>query len=253
MKKTVIASCALVLFAFSIIIGCAKTENISTVEVPSAEAVRLSTSASISRNSSYLSNFGEMKFGEAILKRMAIEGADSATLIVVPVTKQGKVIASLEAVRIPQGKLPYGDDYALNLVDLRSFDLVTLTGKVEMVDVNYDHYIHSVVSVKGNKVKSWIAKGLSDELEAKFDRPEFKQVSRRSSNTAQMRSAGGGIYGLCDGNGDHNISFSECYKCAKDAISADGFSDWVCDFPVLGWLSCWGTTTAACVVVSSKY
>lgn len=56
-----------------------------------------------------------------------------------------------------------------------------------------------------------------------------------------------------DTNKDGNVSFSECYKVVNDAIDADGFSSWVCDFPVLGWLSCWGSTTTACAVYSALH
>ena len=54
-----------------------------------------------------------------------------------------------------------------------------------------------------------------------------------------------------DTNGNGDVTFFECYKTVNEAIDADGFSSWVCDFPVLGWLSCWGTVSTACAIYSS--
>ncbi len=56
-----------------------------------------------------------------------------------------------------------------------------------------------------------------------------------------------------DSNGDGDVSFFECYRYVTKAIDDDGFSSWVCDFPVLGWLSCWGSVSTACVYYSSTH
>ena len=68
-----------------------------------------------------------------------------------------------------------------------------------------------------------------------------------------FRPKTGSIYTICDGNGDQNISFSECYKCVSDAIAADGFSTFICDIPILGWASCFVSKSATCIVLSSAY
>lgn len=68
-----------------------------------------------------------------------------------------------------------------------------------------------------------------------------------------FRTKTGSIYTICDGNGDQNISFSECYKCVSDAIAADGFSTFICDIPILGWASCFVSKSATCIVLSSAY
>ena len=81
----------------------------------------------------------------------------------------------------------------------------------------------------------------------------MKQSPKQVENSSQLLGSTGGIYSLCDSNSDQNISFSECYKCATDAISADGFSTFVCDIPILGWASCWVSKSATCVYLSSAY
>ena len=109
-----------------------------------------------------------------------------------------------------------------------------------MVDLNFDNYMHSSIVVEKNKIKSWKSEGLSEKLSnkyKKFRNPNIKNIFAKRH--------------LCDANKNGDVSFSECYKCVADAIDADGFSSWVCDFPVAGWLSCWGSTTAACVYISA--
>jgi len=56
-----------------------------------------------------------------------------------------------------------------------------------------------------------------------------------------------------DTNGNGDVTFFECYKAVNEAIDADGFSSWVCDFPVLGWLSCWGSVSTACAIYSAGH
>jgi len=135
-------------------------------------------------------------------------------------------------------------------LDLNSFDLGTLSGSIRMLDLNYENFLHSNIVIMDNKIKSWAGEGLSQELRDKYNQPQFKQLATQTSAVAQREHP---IYGLCDTNHNHNVSFSECYKCVSDAIEADGFSSWVCDIPILGWLSCWGTTTATCVIIAGAY
>jgi hypothetical protein len=110
-----------------------------------------------------------------------------------------------------------------------------------MVDLNFDSFIHSSITVEKNQIKSWKCDGLSEKLSKKYStcRNPNKSIALAKKH-------------LCDGNGNGDVSFSECYKCVTAAIDADGFSSWVCDFPVAGWLSCWGSTTATCVYISAN-
>jgi len=231
-------------------IGCTKTNEVVNNDFLPLEVKLLSTSTTIQRSANFLAEFGTIKFEDSKVKRIAIAGSDSATAVFVPISKNGKVVASIEAVKMPKGKLPNGDDYAINLIDLNSFDLGTLSGSIRMLDLNYENFLHSNIVIMDNKIKSWAGEGLSQELRDKYNQPQFKQLATQTSAVAQREHP---IYGLCDTNHNHNVSFSECYKCVSDAIEADGFSSWVCDIPILGWLSCWGTTTATCVIIAGAY
>lgn len=131
--KRVITAFLLLFIGF---LGCKKNENASVPLGVSPEVTNLSKSDAINRNSSRLATFGTLDYANAVKKTITSGSTDSAIFIVVPITFKGKVVASLEAVQIPKGKLPNGDNYALNLLDFKEFDLKTLTGRIEMLDVN---------------------------------------------------------------------------------------------------------------------
>ncbi len=234
-------------------IGCTKEEPALPLKEVSNEAKQLMASSTILRNQIYLTTYGEIKYEQSITKKLAISDGDSAVVMLVPISKNGITIAALEAVKLPVNKLPHHDDYAVNLVDLRKYNLKTQTGEIKMIDLNYDLYIHSIISVENNHIKSWNSQGLSKELLAKYNYPELKISAKQVNATNQTQLVNGGIYSLCDKNGDQNISYSECYKCVSDAISADGFSTFVCEIPLLGWGSCWVSKSATCIVISSAY
>jgi hypothetical protein len=234
-------------------LGCTKNEPILPSKEVSYDAKQVMGSSTILRNQIYLNSYGIIEYDQSISTKLAISETDSAIVILIPITKNGYTIATLEAIKLPANKLPHQDDYAINLVDYRKYNLKTQSGEIKMVDLNYDLYIHSIITVENNHIKAWNSKGLSKELQAKYNYPELKISAKQVNTTNQTQIVNGGIYSLCDKNGDQNISFSECYKCVSDAISADGFSNFVCEIPILGWASCWASKSAACVVLSSAY
>lgn len=241
------------IFTLVVILGCTKMEIALPQNDLSFEAKKLMLSSTVHRNQEYISSFGIINFSESKVITLMISSDDTATLIITPIIKNGVVLATIESIKIPNNRLPHNDDYAINLVDYRKYDFKTKTGNIEMVDINYDLFNHSSVYVVNNLIKKWDSKGLSKNLEEKYDNPNLKQSSKQVENSSQLLGSTGGIYSLCDSNIDQNISFSECYKCATDAISADGFSTFVCDIPILGWASCWVSKSATCVYLSSAY
>lgn len=248
LKLSIISTFLLTIIFF----GCAKNDSESSkTEIPQ-QVITLKNSSAILRNNDFISSFGKINYSNSVIEELNLGGSNSTSFIVIPILKNGMVVATIEAVKISKGKLPYGDGYALNLVDYSSCNIETKTGKILMYDMNYDNYQHSTIKVQDNKILFWSAASLSLTLKEKFNNPEFKQFSGLN-NTQIQTQAENGVYKLCDSNGDHNISFSECYKCATDAIAADGFSTFVCEIPVAGWIGCWGGKTATCVAVSSMY
>jgi len=146
--------------------------------------------------------------------------------------KNGVQVAIIEAVDLETlGYLPQGDTYALNLIDCVDFDFNSKTGNVRMIDLNYNYFLHSNITIKNDVILEWEAIALAYDDNEKLKSPN-------------------GVYSLCDSNGNNNISFSECYKCGVDAISADGFSLLVC---AIASPHCLGSLAAACVYISIKY
>ena len=241
------------LFFIILVFGCINTEISPPINDLSKEIKQLLSSSTIHRNQDYLSSFGTITYNETITKKIILIEGDTALLFITPIYKKGIVVAAIESVKIPNNRLPHDDDYAINLVDYQKYDFRTKTGSIEMIDINYDLFHHSKLNVVNNLVQNWDSKGLSKKLEEKYDSPNLKQSSKQVQNSMQLLHSTGSIYTICDGNGDQNISFSECYKCVSDAIAADGFSTFICDIPILGWASCFVSKSATCIVLSSAY
>ncbi len=185
-----------------------------------------------------IAKYGTISYGEIKSAVISIEN-EKITVLSIPVKDGNKTIGTLEVVDLKNTSyLPNGDTYALNYINLTKFNSKTLTGQIQMVDLNFDNFIHSSITVEKNKIKSWKCAGLSEKLSKKYN----KYSNPNKKNALAERH-------LCDGNSNGDVSFSECYKCVAAAIDADGFSSWVCDYPVAGWLSCWGSTTATCLYI----
>lgn len=248
--NTILLTCLSLLY---ISIGCTKEDPTLPEKGISSEAKQLMASSTIYRNQIYLNAYGIIDYNQTTSQKIAISQGDTAIVILTPITKNDITVAVMESVKLTANKLPHHDDYAINLVDFRKYNLKTQSGEIKMVDLNYDLYIHSIISVQSNRIKSWNSQGLSKELKTKYNHPELKISSKKVDSTNQPMKGNGGIYSLCDKNGDQNISFSECYKCVSDAIATDGFSTFICDIPILGWASCWVSKSATCITLSSVY
>lgn len=166
--------------------------------------------------------------------------------------KNGNTIeAGLQIVDLIDTKnLPNGDTYAINLVDLRDFDLVKLSGNVKMIDVNYDNFEHTNIVVNNNIIRSWHANSLPNVIAQKYESLKIK----RDGDQKDVLSSKKVFRAIpCDANHDNNLGFFECYDCMDNAIDANAMSKFICDVPVAGWASCWASSSAACVVLSSMY
>lgn len=157
--------------------------------------------------------------------------------IQVPIFKNGNQIAKLEIVKMPNSKyLPNNDEYALNYIDTSELNVSTQQGIVKMYDLNYDNFQHTEIKVNKNKIDV-NSIGISKELSEKY--AKFRNPNKSKNLTSRH---------LCDGNGNGDISFGECYKCFQDAIDANGTSQAICD-----WTgpACKLSTTAACIYISA--
>lgn len=232
---------AILFIALSTLTFVACTNNENQIEKnldPLASKFLKSTTFLSHKND--IAKYGTISYGEIKSAVISIEN-ENITVLSIPIKDGNITVGTVEAVDLKNtSHLPNGDTYALNYINLTKFNSKTLTGQIEMVDLNFDNFVHSNINIEKNTIKSWKCSGLSEKLSKKYS----KYSNPNKKNTLAKRH-------LCDANNNGDVSFSECYKCVADAIDADGFSSWVCDFPVAGWLSCWGSTTATCVYISA--
>lgn len=116
-------------------------------------------------------------------------------------------------------------------ISLEKYNLETQTGVIQFMDL--ESLIETVnVNVENDKIKTYTVNDL-------YNPSPLNAVAMASRRNPM------------DLNGNGDVSFSECIKVVNQAIDDDGFSSWVCDIPVLGWLSCWVSTTIACGIYSA--
>lgn len=193
---------------------------------------------------SFLEKLGKVDFDKTLVDYVTVENSNYTTLLI-PITSRGKVVAQLQVVDlVATAWLPNGETYAMNLINLVDYNTSTGTGRVKMIDLNYDNHEHSVIDFANNKVRMWTYNQLPEKLNLKY-------ASLRKSRTSLANAKGGGV--SCDPNKDGNIGFFECTACIKDAIAQNPTSDFICDVPVAGWVGCFASVTAACVVISAIY
>lgn len=116
-------------------------------------------------------------------------------------------------------------------ISLEKYNLETQTGVIQFMDL--ESLIETVnVNVENDKIKTYTINDL-------YNPSPLNAVAMASKKNPM------------DLNGNGDVSFSECIKVVNQAIDDDGFSSWVCDIPILGWLSCWVSTTIACGIYSA--
>ena len=211
------------------------------------------------RHRSYIENFGTISYSNAARTKIAVNNTtDSFNLIFVPIMNGKVIVGTLQVVELKSDAyLPNKDAYALNFMYAKELNYSTLSGKIKMIDLNYDNYTHSNIIIENNVIKSWKATGLPITLSDKYPRKVVNRVSTNSSNPVGVTRAA--IYGLCDSDHNNDVSWSECMSCATNAITADGFSLFVCGVSSFNtaWAPWWGSciisVAAACVFVSASY
>lgn len=248
------------LFAAFIFLACSKHHEPLIPKNENPLIQTLLESKSFSNHKSFIESKGTIAYFKIKEISVPLGNNETTTGFVIPVEREDNLVGYVEVIDLKNTKLlPNKDTYGMNFVDLNNFSMITKSGKVQMVDLNYDNFLHTNITVKDNKIISWKSSGLSKELLLKYRDLKKGQVvefnKEIGTNSADLKTkvTKAAIYTLCDGNGNGNISFGECYKCAQDAIDANGTSSFICDFPGIGWFSCWGTTSAACLYISARY
>ena len=192
------------------------------------------------RHKNFIEANGQMDLDNMQYKKINVN-EQNYDLFIIPITNENQIIAKLEVLDLKgTNYLPNNDKFALNYADLSNYDLNTDNGTIKLYDLNFDNFLHSQISVSNGIFTSYNSTGLSQDLKDKYS-------SVANKNPPQNVS--------CDGNGNGDVSFSECYKCISVAIQMNSLSISICEiFHVSGlpwWGSCEMSTAAACVVISA--
>lgn len=232
------------LIAVTTLISC---EQIEQNKLPEAEEKNtFLASSTFERIKPSIDFYGDIDI-KNVKEEVLNNGEVTISTFRIPVTKNGRLIGNIVAVDLGKsGFLPFGDTFAVNFENYSEFNLITMTGKIEMIDMNYENFVHSKIHVIENKIIDWQGNGLSPKLKAKYSH-------LRKESTSNLNLNGRIQTYTCDNNENGDISFSECYRCVKEAIEMDGTSSFFCDIPLSGWLGCWAVSTAFCIVISSIY
>jgi hypothetical protein len=234
----------LYLIAVTTIISC---EQIDQNKLPEAEEKNtFLASSTFERIKPSIDFYGDIDI-KNIKKEVLNNGEITISTFRIPVTKNGRLIGNIVAVDLGKsGFLPFGDTFAVNFENYSNFNQMTLSGTIEMVDMNYENFVHSKIQVVENKILDWEGDGLSPKLKAKYSHLRKVSTSNLNLNSRTQTYT-------CDNNENGDISFSECYRCVKESIELDGTSSFLCDIPIGGWMGCWAVSTVFCVFISSVY
>ncbi|MCA6451190.1 MAG: hypothetical protein IM584_04230 [Chitinophagaceae bacterium] len=260
MKLKISMFVGILLTAAFIFIACSKQHELLIPKNENPLIQALLDSKSFANHKSYIESKGTIAYSKIKEISVPLGNNETATGFVIPVQRGSNLVGYVEIIDLKNTKLlPNKDTYGMNFVDLNDFSMTTKSGKVQMIDLNYDNFLHTNVIVENNKIISWKSVGLSKDLLLKYKDlkkgqvEEFNKEIGTNSTDLKTKVVKAAIYTLCDSDGNSNISFGECYKCAQDAIDSNGTSSFICDFPGIGWFSCWGTSSAACLYISAKY
>jgi hypothetical protein len=218
---------SILLLGSAIFIACSKKDRVTIVENQDPVISSFLKSKTFLGSKDKIEIYGKISYND-IKSKLISNGSDQISVLEIPILKGGKKVGIVEVVDLKTTSfLPHGYSYALNFVNLVDFDLNTLTGNVEMIDLNYDNFSHSKIEISNNLIKSWKCQSPPVELIIKY------QSIRKSNKLKSLQSQN-----ACDGNRNGNVSFMECYTCFSNAIDANGLSKFICDVPIVGWASC---------------
>jgi hypothetical protein len=166
-----------------------------------------------------------------------------------------KLIGSLEIIkkRTSNIKLPNDNQYFVMYRDYKSFDFSSLSGTVKMYDNNYDNYLFNTIEYNNGKSTSYSYTKCPTSI-----LKEYETIISYNENFLEQKR----YNGLCDGNHNGNLSFSECYFCFNGSCASNPECYTLCYGlgDVVGWVSpapgfpmCQASIAVACVYLAAAY
>ncbi|KQT15135.1 hypothetical protein ASG31_16190 [Chryseobacterium sp. Leaf404] len=226
MKKLYIAvSAVFILGAFSnaqVSMTSISPENVTLRSSLNDDFTKSNDFRTITEN---VKQFGEVSFNDVKLVQRTMEG-EAVNVLNYKVLKNSNTVGYLQVIKDANGV------FYSQFIDFAAFNLQTSEGTLTFLDVKTQQKIMTL-TVRGGRIVNTV-----------LNNPNYTNGSTQTTS---------GRKNPFDTNGNGDVSFFECYSVANNAIDQDGFSSWVCDFPVIGWLSCWGTVSTACAIYSAGH
>ena len=178
-------------------------------------------------------------------------------------TDAAKIIGSVEAIKNESEKilLPNNGKYFMVYRDYTTFDFNDMSGSIKLFDLNYDNHFFGYGELNSGLLNASFFNPMPSNILNKYEK--VLAINRTNLNTPNKKTLSGKSESiLCDGNGNGNVSFSECYKCFNNACGSsetcivmcyligDG-AGWSISPVKIPW--CQTSIAAACIYISMAY
>jgi len=179
--------------------------------------------------------------------------------------KNGQIIGTVEAIKNSNEniKLPNNGRFFMIYRSFELFDLNENSGKIEIIDLNYDNYIVGNAELVLGRVTNSVYNPLPQELLGKYKNLIGENRTYLENKKGLVKNGGTSkSQVLCDGNNNGDVSFGECYKCFNAACQSQTTCYTMCYLigDVAGWVVsplnapwCQTSIAAACVYISLEY
>ncbi len=215
------------------------------------------------RNSSDFKNNNLLKntdFDFSKSEIIYIDNNINLPILKIPTFLNGNLVGVLDVIKNKNSKifLPNNNEYFVMYRDFSKFNFKNNSGQIIFKDLNYDNLtFNNITYNKGVYLKNYFTKTPISTLE-KYNDVLYKNklfLKTIKNNQLAKRLP-------CDGNGNGNLSFSECYSCFNSscASSPDCYTLCYGIGDVLGWVSpapglpmCQGSIAASCIYLAAVY
>lgn len=129
----------------------------------------------------------------------------------------GNVVAFLQVIPIPkhiENVLPNNEHYAMLKVDYQSYNTITKTGEIKLVDLNYDNFLAGELKIDNSAIKEIKGNDMPFKLVAKYS--SLKKKSDLGNPKYLVKSLKNHF---CDANGNGNVGYGECMSCMTSACN----------------------------------
>lgn len=202
----------------------------------------------------FISPFGAVSVGESNVKYYEQDYSKPTLNIVI--RNNASLTGIIEVLPIParfDNVLPNNSHYAMQFVDYSNYNVLTKSGVIRTIDLNYDQYTSATLDVAQTSITRFTANTMPQEIKLKYSSlKKIGELNRGRSNTERAPH-------YCDLNGNGNVSFGECIGCMQSACNGSPTCStmcWIVNVAGIGTSvggQCTISMGAACIILSIMY